>query len=128
MDLDCISCFFKKFQSGTAASSQKSTLNHWSNKIFWLLKCFKNSVYKYFQIINIVINKRLAKVMGTANCWYIKIHSPQSLSPPKVTPNLKSYFLKIFSIKQKTNEILPGAIEEIKFCLVKKTSLCSFRL
>ena len=36
--------------------------------------------------------------------------------------------VKIFHLKQKTNQILPATKEKIKFFLFKKTALCSFRL
>ena len=42
-------------------------------------------------------------------------------------PNL-NLTLKIFSLKPKTNKILPIATIKIKFCFFKKTVLCSFRL
>ena len=35
---------------------------------------------------------------------------------------------KIFSLKQKLDQILPAIIEKIKFWLIKKTASCSFRL
>ena len=35
---------------------------------------------------------------------------------------------KIFSLKQKPNKILSAALEEIKFCLFKKTASCYLRL
>ena len=36
---------------------------------------------------------------------------------------------KVFSLKQKTNEIFPAAMEKKnKFCILKKTVSCSFRL
>ena len=43
--------------------------------------------------------------------------------------NTKSEILlvKIFSIKQKKNQILPATIEKIKFLLFKKTVYGSFR-
>ena len=36
--------------------------------------------------------------------------------------------MKIFSLKHKTNQILPATIAKIKFCLIKKTASESFRL
>ena len=35
--------------------------------------------------------------------------------------------VKMFSLKQKTNEILSAAIEKIKFCLIKKNVISSLR-
>ena len=43
-------------------------------------------------------------------------------SAPKGNSKYKILLVKIFSLKQKTNEILPAAIEKIKFCLFKKTA------
>ena len=34
--------------------------------------------------------------------------------------------VKIFSLEQKTNQILPATIEKVRFCLFKKTALYSF--
>ena len=34
--------------------------------------------------------------------------------------------VRIFNLKQKTNQILPATVEKIKFCLLKKTVPCSF--
>ena len=38
------------------------------------------------------------------------------------------HILLLFSLKQKLNQILPVTKEKIKFCLVKKTASCSFKL
>ena len=72
------------------------------------------------------------QVFTKKNTWRIYQHS-RSLAtfltawPQKVTANL-NLLVNIFGLKQKTNEILPASLEEIKFCLFKKTALCSFRL
>ena len=42
--------------------------------------------------------------------------------------NFEILLIKTFSLKQKSNQILPASTEKIKFCLVKKTASCSFRL
>ena len=47
--------------------------------------------------------------------------------PPKSNCKFKISLVKIFSLKQKTNQILPATIEKVKFCLFKKTASCSFR-
>ena len=50
---------------------------------------------------------------------------PRPHRPPKVTANLKS-FVKLFSLKQKANQILPVTAEKIKVCLFKKSASCFF--
>ena len=45
---------------------------------------------------------------------------------PKGKSKFEILFVKIFSLKQKINQILPATIEKIKFCLFKKTNV-SFR-
>ena len=44
---------------------------------------------------------------------YIKIGDPHSA--PKVISKFEILLVKIFSLKQKTNQTLPAAIEKIKF-------------
>ena len=39
----------------------------------------------------------------------------------------KLLFAKIFSLKQKTNQILSATLEKIKYCLFKKTVYVSFK-
>ena len=46
---------------------------------------------------------------------------------PKVNSKFEILPVKIFNLKQKANQILPAIIGKIKFCLFKKTALCSFR-
>ena len=59
--------------------------------------------------------------------WHIRIHVARS--PPSSAPKGNSRFeillVKIFSLKQKSRQILPATIEKIKFCLFKKITSCS---
>ena len=59
---------------------------------------------------------------------HINIHG--SRLPHPSTPKGNKFeiiFLKLFSLKQKANQILQATIEKIKFRLFKKTSSYSFR-
>ena len=59
---------------------------------------------------------------------HINIHG--SRLPHPSTPKGNKFeilFLKLFSLKQKANQILQATIEKIKFRLYKKTSSYSFR-
>ena len=49
-------------------------------------------------------------------------------SAPKGDSEYEILLVKVFSLKQKTNQILPATTEKIKFCLFKKTASCLFRL
>ena len=51
-------------------------------------------------------------------------------APSTLKDNRKFSILltKIFSLKQKTNQILPATIEKIRFYLFKETASCSLRL
>ena len=53
----------------------------------------------------------------------------QDSGPPALKGNgkLKILLVKIFSLKQKTSQILPATLEKIKFCLFKKTVWGSFK-
>ena len=47
-------------------------------------------------------------------------------SAPKGNNEFKILHVKIFSLNQKTNQILPATIAKIKFCLFKKTAFQPF--
>ena len=49
-------------------------------------------------------------------------------SAPKGNNEFKTLLVKIFSLNQKTNQIVPATVEKIKFCLFKKIVSCPFRL
>ena len=53
---------------------------------------------------------------------------PPAHSAPKCNSKFEILIVKIFSLKQKTNQILPTTTGKIKFSLFKKTTPCSFRL
>ena len=53
---------------------------------------------------------------------------PPPPSAPKGNNKFAILLVKIFSLKKKTNQILPAAIEKIIFCLFKERDSCSFRL
>ena len=53
------------------------------------------------------------------NRRYLKIHC---------NTKFEILLVKIFSLKQKLNQVLPATKEKIKFCLVKKTVSRSVRL
>ena len=48
-------------------------------------------------------------------------------SIPKENSKFEILIAKIFSLKQKANQILSATLEKIKFCLFKKTVYGSFR-
>ena len=60
---------------------------------------------------------------------YINTHSsqPPFTSAFKGNSNFEILLVKIFSVKQKANQILPAAMRKIKFFLFKRTASCSFR-
>ena len=51
--------------------------------------------------------------------WLIKIHGnwPPATSTPKGNTKCEILLEKVFSLKQKTNQILLATVENIKFCL-----------
>ena len=57
---------------------------------------------------------------------HIKIQGRRP-SAPKGNSTFEVLLVKIFSLKQKTNQILPATTEKIKFCLFKKTVHGSFK-
>ena len=48
-------------------------------------------------------------------------------SGKSTTETSKLWFAKVFSLKQKINQILYFTLEKIKFCLFKKTTCGTFR-
>ena len=76
-------------------------------------------IWNNFGVISLqVLTKKKQTLEG-----HIKIHGPQPSFPnprhQKVTANLK-ILVKIFSLKQKTNEILPAALQKINFVSSRK--------
>ena len=82
------------------------------NLIFWALNQFdlKHETLLIKSLLNIEI-------------WYIKIHDPRPLWHLKITGNV-IFFVKIFSLKQKPNQIFLATIEKVKFRLFKKIDSC----
>ena len=82
------------------------------NLIFWALNQFdlKHETLLIKSLLNIEI-------------WYIKIHDPRPLWHLKITGNV-IFFVKIFSLKQKPNQIFLATIEKVRFRLFKKIDSC----
>ena len=57
---------------------------------------------------------------------YIEIRNPRPPQPTKVTKKFEILFIKVFSLKLKTKQILPANIEKMILCLQENSLICPF--